>query len=122
MLVPNSIPTPARPPILRTRLAWLLLLAAIPLFAAKPDAPLRLPAERCLAALILSPDAHLLIIETIRRMPPTPRPKPPILGPTPAPSPQLTERDPVQINFYRIHAGDDGGPVQVRSAGAIQTP
>ena len=45
MLVPNSpIPTPARP-ILRTRLAWLLLLAAIPVFAAKPEAPLRIPLE-----------------------------------------------------------------------------
>jgi len=247
MLVPNSpIPTPDRRPILRTRLAWLLLLAAIPVFAAKPDAPLRIPlenfgfqnlpsqfllngssmltlhyvddkhllltfvvhrliprlpdepeddqdrivdavllelptgrtlartswhlhdhaqylwnlghghfllrvrdtlttfaplanlatsepfaqqpflvsAERRLAALILSPDADLLIIETIKRMPPTPRPKASILGPTPtpAPSPQLSERNPVQINFYRIHSGDDGGPVQVRSAGAIQTP
>jgi hypothetical protein len=244
MLVPNSpIPTPARH-ILRTRLAWLLLLAAIPVFAAKPDAPLRIPlenfgfqplpaqfllngssmltlhyvddkhllftfvvhrliprlpdepeddqdrivdavllelptgrtlartswhlhdhgqylwnlghghfllrvrdaltsfaplanlatsdpfaqqpflvsAERRLEVLILSPDADLLIIETARRTPPTPRPKPPILGPNPAQSPQLTERDPVQINFYRIHSSDDGSPVQVRPAGAIQTP
>jgi hypothetical protein len=84
--------------------------------------PFLVSAERRLAALILSPDADLLIIETLKRTPPTPKPKAPILGPTPAPSPQLTERDPVQINFYRIHSGDDGGPVQARSAGAIQTP
>jgi hypothetical protein len=245
MLVPNSsIPTPARRPILRTRLGWLLLLAAIPVFAAKPEPPLRIPlenfgfqplpaqfllngssmltlhyvddkhllltfvvhrliprlpdepeddqdrivdavllelpsgralahtswhlhdhaqylwnlghghfllrvrdalttfaplanlatrepfaqqpflvsAERRLAALIISPDADLLIIETVKRIPPTPKPKAPILGPTPPQSPQLTERDPVQINFYRIHALDDGSPVQVRPAGAIQTP
>src|SRR5882757_9051152 len=79
-------------------------------------------AERRLAALILSPDADLLIIETARHTPPTPKPKTPLFGPTPPPSPQLTERDPVQINFYRIHSEDDGGPVQVRPAGAVQTP
>jgi hypothetical protein len=84
--------------------------------------PFLVSAERRLAALILSPDADLLIIETVKRIPPTPRPKTPLFGPTPAPSPQLTERDPVQINFYRIQSGDDGGPVDVRPAGAIQTP
>jgi hypothetical protein len=84
--------------------------------------PFLVSAERRLAALILSPEADLLIIETIKRIPYTHRPKPPIFGPTPRPSAELAERDPVQINFYRIHAGDDGGPVQVRPAGAIQTP
>jgi len=85
--------------------------------------PFLVSAERRLAALILSPEADLLIIETVKRNPPKPRPKPPILGPDPEPaSTELTERNPVQINFYRIHAGDDGGPVQARSAGAIQTP
>jgi hypothetical protein len=84
--------------------------------------PFLVSADRRLAALILSPEADLLIIETVKRIPTTPRPKPPILGPTPRPSPELGERDPVQINFYRIHSGDDGGPVQVRPAGAIQTP
>jgi hypothetical protein len=84
--------------------------------------PFLVSAERRLEALILSPDADLLIIETARRTPPTPKPKAPILGPNPAQSPQLTERDPVQINFYRIHSPDDGSPVQVRPAGAIQSP
>jgi hypothetical protein len=85
--------------------------------------PFLVSAERRLAALILSPEADLLIIETVKRTPPAPRSKPPILGPAPPPeSPQLTERNPVQINFYRIHAGDDGGPVHASSAGAIQTP
>jgi hypothetical protein len=83
--------------------------------------PFLVSAQRRLAALILSPDADLLIIETVKRTPPAPKPKTPIFGPTPAP-PQLTERDPVQINFYRIHSGDDGGPVQALPAGAIQTP
>jgi hypothetical protein len=84
--------------------------------------PFLVSAERRLAALILSPDADLLIVETVKRTPPTPKPRTPLFGPTPPQSPQLTERDPVQINFYRIHPGNDGGPVQVRSAGAVQTP
>jgi hypothetical protein len=79
-------------------------------------------AERRLAALILSPDADLLIIETVKRIPPTPKPKTPLLGPTPAPAPGLRERNAVQINFYRLHVGDDGGPVLAHPAGAIQTP
>jgi hypothetical protein len=83
--------------------------------------PFLVSAERRLAGLILSPDADLLIIETVKRTPPAPKPKTPLFGPTPPPSPQLAERDPVQVNFYRIHAGDDGGPVQARAAGAVQT-
>jgi hypothetical protein len=84
--------------------------------------PFLVSAERRLAALILSPDADLLIIETVKRTPPAAKPRTPIFGPTPPHSPQLTERDPVQINFYRIHSGEDGGPLQVRPAGAVQTP
>ena len=84
--------------------------------------PFLVSAERRLVALILSPDADLLIIETVKRTPPTPKPKTPLFGPTPPPSPQLTERDPVQINFYRMHAADDGGPVPATPAGAVQTP
>ncbi len=45
--------------------------------------PFLVSAERRLAALILSPDADLLIIETVKRTPPTPKPKTPIFGPTP---------------------------------------
>jgi hypothetical protein len=84
--------------------------------------PFIVSAERRLAALILSPDADLLIIETVKRMPPTPKPKTPLFGPTPTPTPGLRERNAVQINFYRLHAGDDGGSVLARPAGAIQTP
>jgi hypothetical protein len=78
-------------------------------------------ADRRLAALILSPDADLLIIESIKHTPPAQKPKTPIFGPAPTQSPQLVERDPVQINFYRIHSGDDGGPVQGSSAGVVQS-
>jgi len=77
--------------------------------------------DRQFAALILSPDADLLIIETIKRTPPAKRPKTPLFGPAPSPEPQLTERNRVQINFYRLHTGDDGGPVQRSFAGVVES-
>jgi hypothetical protein len=84
--------------------------------------PFLVSPDRRFAVLIVSPDADLLIIETVKRTPSAPKPKTPLFGPTPpAPIPQLTERDPVQINFYRIHAGDDGGPVQAASAGVMRS-
>jgi hypothetical protein len=83
--------------------------------------PFLVSPDRRFAVLIVSPDADLLIIETVKRTPPAPKPKTPLFGPTPAPTPQLTERDPVQINFYRIHAGDDGGPVQAAFAGVMKS-
>jgi len=84
--------------------------------------PFLVSPDRRFAVLIVSPDADLLIVETVKRTPPAAKPKTPLFGPTPAaPAPQLTERDPVQINFYRIHSGDDGGPVQVASAGVMKS-
>jgi hypothetical protein len=83
--------------------------------------PFLVSPDRRLAVLIVSPDADLLIVETVKRTPPAPKPKTPLFGPTPAPTPQLTERDAVQINFYRIHAGDDGGPVPVSFAGVMKS-
>jgi hypothetical protein len=84
--------------------------------------PFLVSPDRRFAVLIVSPDADLLIVETVKRTPPAPKPKTPLFGPTPAaPAPQLTERDPVQINFYRIHSGDDGGPVQVVFAGVMRS-
>src|SRR6266436_197242 len=55
--------------------------------------PFLVSADRRLAALILSPECDLLIVETIKRMPPTPKPKTPLFGPTPPVSPELTQRD-----------------------------
>jgi hypothetical protein len=84
--------------------------------------PFLVSPDRRFAVLIVSPDADLLIVETVKRTPPAAKPKTPLFGPTPAaPAPQLTERDPVQINFYRIHSGDDGGPVQVVFAGVMRS-
>src|SRR5271154_4590775 len=83
--------------------------------------PFLISTGRRLAALILSPDADLLIIESIKRVPLAKTPKTPLFGPMPEPTPVLAERNPVQINFYRIHAGDDGGPVQRAYAGVVQS-
>jgi hypothetical protein len=79
--------------------------------------PFIISAERRLAALIVSPDSDLLIIESVKRKPPEEKPKTPLFGPTP--ETKLIERDPVQINFYRIHSGDDAGPVTPTYAGAV---
>jgi hypothetical protein len=77
--------------------------------------------ERRIEALIVSPDSDLLIVETVKPRPPEPAPKTPLFGPTP-PAPHLEPRDPVQINFYRIHpVEDDGGPVKPAFAGVVQS-
>jgi hypothetical protein len=81
--------------------------------------PFLVSSERRLAALILSPEADLLIIESIKRIPPEDKPKTPLFGP--APAPKFTESNPVQINFYRLHSREDGGPVNPSFAGAVQT-
>jgi hypothetical protein len=83
--------------------------------------PFLVSAERRFAALILSPEADLLIIESIKRAPLAKTPKTPLFGPMPEPTPLLAEKNPVQINFYRIHPGDDGGPVQRTFAGVVQS-
>ena len=82
--------------------------------------PFLISNERRLAAVILSPDCDLLIIESIKRTPPPKKPKTDLFGPAMPSTPELKERDRVQINFYRIRAGDDGGPVQRRFAGVVQ--
>ena len=81
--------------------------------------PFLISTERRFAALILSPDSDLLIIETVKRTPPEQKPKTPLFGPTPAPGPKRAEKDPVQINFYRLHSEDDGGPVNPTFAGVV---
>jgi hypothetical protein len=83
--------------------------------------PFLVSSERRLAALILSPDADLLIIESVKRAPLEKTPKTPLFGPTPSRTPLLAERNPVQIHFYRIHSGDDGGPVQATFAGVVES-
>jgi hypothetical protein len=77
--------------------------------------------ERHLAVLIVSPEADLLVIESVKRKPPAPKARPPLFGPTPPPADQPVERDSVQINFYRIHANEADDTVQASSAGVVQS-
>ncbi|WP_353072260.1 hypothetical protein [Tunturiibacter gelidiferens] len=63
--------------------------------------------NRRIAAVILSPDADLLTVETVKRTPAPPKQKTPLFGPTPvepAPEPAV-----VQINFYRLHLPPEPG-------------
>jgi hypothetical protein len=83
--------------------------------------PLLVSAQRRIAALIVSPDADLLIIESIKHAPLAKTPKTPLFGPAQSTTPLLEERNPVQINFYRVRSGNDGGPVQLTSAGAVES-
>jgi hypothetical protein len=106
---------------IRDTLTTFAPLANLPAGDSFAQQPFLVSAERRLAALIVSPDADLLIIETVKRTPPAPKPKTPLMGPTPAPPPELAQRDPVQINFYRIHAADNEGTIHATPAGAVQT-
>ena len=83
--------------------------------------PLLVSPQRRFAAIIISPEADLLIIESIRRLPLAKTPKTPLFGPSQSTTPQLEERTPVQINFYRVRANDDGGPVHLTTAGFIES-
>jgi hypothetical protein len=83
--------------------------------------PFLTSAERRLAVLIVSPETDLLVIESVKRKPPSPKAKPPLFGPAPPPADQTTDRDPVQINFYRIHANDADDTVKASFAGVVQS-
>ncbi|MBB5345608.1 hypothetical protein HDF10_003602 [Edaphobacter lichenicola] len=76
--------------------------------------------DRRIAVIILSSDADLLTIETIKRTPPAPKRKTPLFGPTPvepAPEPKV-----VQINFYRLHVPTEpGAQVRASPAGAVRS-
>ena len=74
-------------------------------------------AERRLAVLIISPDSDLLIVESVKRRPPDEKPKTALFGPTP--QPKFSEKDAVQINFYRLHSSDDAASVSPVFAGAV---
>ncbi len=84
------------------------------------ESPFLVSIDRQIAAVILSPDADLLTIESVKRTPPAPKPKPNLFGPNPPASAQLEERTGVQINFYRLHL--TGGPtpeIKPAFAGAV---
>jgi hypothetical protein len=100
-----------------TTFAPLANLAAGQAFA---EHPFLSTEDRRIAVVILSPDADLLTVETIKRTPPVPKPKTPLFGPTPiepAPQPQA-----VQINFYRLHVPTEpGAQVKASFAGVARS-
>jgi hypothetical protein len=76
-------------------------------------------ADRRIRAVLLSPAANLLIVETVARTPPVPRHKTPLFGPTPPPPPEPVDPNAVQINFYRLSVPDEASDeIQPRAAGA----
>jgi hypothetical protein len=79
--------------------------------------------SRRIRALLLSPDASLLIVETVARTPPVPKPKTPLFGPTPPTQPtQSTDPTPVQISFYRLSAPSDSSEeISPRIAGIVRS-
>jgi hypothetical protein len=78
-----------------------------------------LSTDRRIGAVLLSPNANLLIVETVANTPPEPRPKTPLFGPTPPPPPpDESDPDRVHINFYRLFSPNDASDeVQPRVAG-----
>jgi hypothetical protein len=86
------------------------------------ERPFLTTAGRSIAALLLSPDASLLIVETVTRPPPAAPPKIPIFGPAPPPPAESNEPGHVQINFYRIAPSSDASEqVTPLSAGAVRS-
>jgi hypothetical protein len=85
------------------------------------ERPFLTTAGRSIAALLLSPDASLLIVESVVRPPPVARPKT-LFGPTPPPPPESDEPGHVQINFYRLASSSDASEeVKPRSAGVVRS-
>jgi hypothetical protein len=85
------------------------------------ERPFLSSAGRSIAALLLSPNANFLIVETIERAPPVAPPKTPIFGPAPPPPAESEEPGHVQINFYRIASSGEGSEeVKPLSAGVVR--
>ena len=78
-----------------------------------------LSTDRRIGAVLVSPNANLLIVETVANKPRVPRPKTPLFGPTPPTPPDVSaDPTPVQINFYRLSAPNDASEdIQPRIGG-----
>lgn len=65
-----------------------------------------LTTKRRIGAVLLSPEADLLIVESAERKPPKPRPAAPLFGPTPKPAVsapgESDDPNPVALSFYRL--------------------
>jgi hypothetical protein len=110
--------------LLRVRDTLTTLAPLVNLAVGQPfrERPFLTAAGRSIAALLLSPDANFLIVETVERTRPVPPPKTPLFGPTPSPPVESGQPDHAQINFYRIASpGDDSEEVKPLSAGAVRS-
>lgn len=78
-----------------------------------------LTTDRRIGAVLISPESDLLIVESVVRKPPVPRPGTPLFGPTPKPAPaplgEPGDRNPVALSFYRLSIPAEGGDA-VRAA------
>jgi hypothetical protein len=84
------------------------------------ETPFLAAPDRTIASISVSPDADLMVVQTLKRTPPAPKPVTPLFGPTP-PAEQPFDPDPVpvQINFYRLYWSND--TVRPTSAGAVHS-
>ncbi len=85
-----------------------------------------LSTTRRIGAVLLSPEADLLIVESVERTPPVPPPPTPLFGPAPKPTPtplgRPGESDPVALSFYRLLvSGEDGGGLRAALAGIARS-
>jgi hypothetical protein len=84
-----------------------------------------LTTDRRIGAVLLSPEADLMIVETAERTPPVPAAPAPLFGPTPKPAPQPIGKpgdpDPVALSFYRLALPGTGDMVEADLAGIAHT-
>ncbi|ODU54878.1 MAG: hypothetical protein BGO25_06085 [Acidobacteriales bacterium 59-55] len=85
-----------------------------------------LTTDRRIGAVLLSPEADLLVVESVERKPPPPQPKTPLFGPTPKPTPQPLgepgDPSPVALSFYRLAIpSESGDEVEASLAGVAHS-
>jgi hypothetical protein len=72
-----------------------------------------LRSPRRIGPVLLSPEADLLIVESVEQMPPSPPPANPLFGPAPKRTPAALGRPgdptPVSLNFYRLSVPRENG-------------
>ena len=82
-----------------------------------------LTTERRIGAVLISPESDLLIVESVERKPPVPRPATPLFGPTPKPAPaplgEPGEANPVALSFYRLMIPAESGDKVIAAVAGV---